>query len=131
MAHPVMFDDDNPILGRLRTLCLALPGAEEYVSHGRPNFRTTKNFALFGGSEKLGPGNHRQVENALMVKVEGSEREGLDADPRFFVPAYVGPFGWRACDLADPSTDWSEVGELLDASYRMTAPKRLIAELDR
>ena len=39
-----MFDDDNPILCRLRALCLSFPGAEEYVSHGRPNFRTTKNF---------------------------------------------------------------------------------------
>jgi hypothetical protein len=30
----------------------------------------------------------------------------------------------------DGSTDWDEVAELLDASYRLTAPKRLIAELD-
>lgn len=131
MAHPVMYDDDNPLLARLRQLCLGFPGAEERVSHGRPNFRTKKVFAIFGGSEKLAPGDHRQVENALMVKVEHAELPGIDADARFFLPAYWGPFGWRACDLADPATDWTEIAELVDASFRSTAPKRLIAELDQ
>lgn len=130
MAHPVMYDDDNPELARLRTIVLALPGAEEYVSHGRPNFRVKKNFACFGGSEKLAPGQHREVPSALLVKVDDAERPALDADDRFFVPAYLGPFGWRALDLADPDTDWVEVAELVDASYRLTAPKRMLAELD-
>ena len=66
-----------------------------------------------------------------MVKVEEAELGGIDADPRFFVPAYVGAYGWRACDLAARSVDWTEAHELVDASYRITAPKRLIAELDR
>ena len=34
----------------LRQICLALPGAEEKVSHGRPTFRAGKIFAVFGGS---------------------------------------------------------------------------------
>ncbi|HEY9564141.1 MAG TPA: MmcQ/YjbR family DNA-binding protein [Nocardioides sp.] len=130
MAHPVMFDDDDPLLIRLRGVVLGFPGAEEYVSHGRPNFRVKKNFAVFGGGEKI-DGGHRRVDAALLVKVEESEREALDQDPRFFSPMYYGPFGWRALDLADPQTDWVEVAELVDASYRLTAPKRLIVELDR
>ncbi|MDT0202969.1 MmcQ/YjbR family DNA-binding protein [Nocardioides sp. AE5] len=130
MAHPVMYDDDNPHLVRLRALVLAYPGAEEYVSHGRPNFRVKKNFVVFGGSERLGPGEHRQVDSALMVKVEEAEQAALDEDERFFVPAYLGAFGWRALDLAAPGTDWDEVAELVDASYRLTAPKRMIAALD-
>lgn len=130
MAHPVMFDDDDPLLVRLRGIVLAFPGAEEYVSHGRPNFRVKKNFAVFGGSEKLGGGKHRDVPGALMVKVEEAERPALDQDDRFFVPMYLGPFGWRALDLAAPDTDWTEVAELVDASYRLVAPKRMIAELD-
>ncbi|HZJ05545.1 MAG TPA: hypothetical protein VFD59_08760 [Nocardioidaceae bacterium] len=36
----------------------------------------------------------------------------------------------RAIDLADPATDWAEIAELVYASYRMVAPRRLIAELD-
>lgn len=130
MAHPVMFDDDDPLLARLRTIALALPGAEEYVSHGRPNFRVKKNFAVFGGAEKLPEGGHRRVDGALMVKVDEGEREALDQDDRFFTPMYLGPFGWRALDLAADGCDWDEVAELVDASYRLTAPKRMIAELD-
>jgi len=30
----------------------------------------------------------------------------------------------------DDSGDWTEVAELLDASYRITAPRRLLAELE-
>lgn len=130
MAHPIMFDDADPLLERLRRVALAFPGAEEYVSHGRPNFRAGKNFAVFGGSERLGPGEHRRVDGALLVKVEPGELPALDEDPRFFVPAYLGPYGWRGLDLADPDTDWDEVAELVDASYRLVAPRRLVAELD-
>lgn len=50
-------------------------------------------------------------------------------DPRGYVPAYLGPSGWVGVDL-DSGTDWTEVDELLESSYRLTAPPRLIAELD-
>ena len=46
------------------------------------------------------------------------------------MPAYYGPFGARAIDLAGPDVDWNEIAELVDASYRMIATKRLLAELD-
>jgi predicted DNA-binding protein (MmcQ/YjbR family) len=130
MAHPVMFSDGDPGLRELRALCLAFPGAEEHVSHGRPTFRAGKIFAVFGGSEKLRPGEHRRVPSALIFKPEEAELPALDEDGRFFVPAYYGPSGWRALDLADPGTDWVEVAELVDASYRMVAPRRHVAELD-
>ena len=52
MSHPVMFDDQDPYLARVRDICLALPGADEKISHGRPNFFTRKVFATFGGSLK-------------------------------------------------------------------------------
>lgn len=130
MAHPVMFSDDDPGLAELRRLCLGYPGAEEHVSHGRPTFRAGKIFAVFGGSEKLRPGEHRQVPSALLFKADPPELPALDEDSRFFVPAYYGPFGWRALDLAAPGTDWAEIGELVDTSYRLIAPRRMVAELD-
>ena len=132
MAHPIMFRDDDPGLAELRGLALGFPGAEEHVSHGRPVFRVRggKIFAAFGGSEKLAPGEHRQVPSALIFKAEGAEVAALDDDERFFVPAYYGPSGWRAIDLAAPGVDWAEIGELVDASYRLTAPRRQVAELE-
>ena len=125
-----MYSDDDPGLRELRELCLAYPGAEEHVSHGRPTFRAGKIFACFGGSEKLAPGEHRRVPSALIFKADDVELPALDEDERFFVPAYYGPSGWRALDLADPEVDWDEVAELVDTSYRLVAPRRRIAELD-
>ncbi len=130
MAHPVMFSDDDPGLAELREICLAYPGASERISHGRPTFRAKKIFAAFGGSEKLSPGEHRQVPSALIFTPDPVDLPALDQDARFFVPAYYGPYGGRAIDLARPDTDWTEIAELVDASYRLAATAKLLAELD-
>ena len=57
-----------------------------------------------------------------------AERAALVDDPRFFLPAYVGVYGWLGL-LLDKKTDWDEVAELLDASYRQVAPKKSLAKL--
>ena len=130
MAHPQMFDDDDPVLARVRELALAFPGADQKVSHGRPAFFTKKVFAYYGGSVKV-DGEWVQHPQSLMVLVDDDEREALLADARVFVPAYMGPSGWLGVDLdAGADVDWDEVRELLDASYRLTAGKRLVTELD-
>ena len=123
-----MFDDDDPYLARVRGIAHGFPGADEKVSHGRPAFFTGKVFCYYGGSLKEA-GEGGQHPHAVVVVPDPVERPALLEDPRVFVPAYLGPSGWLGVDLGD-STDWSEVQELLDASYRLTAPKRLVAELD-
>ena len=66
-----------------------------------------------------------------MVKVDESDRKALEQDTRFFFPAYMGPSGWLGLDLtAKKKVDWAEVCELVDASYRMVAPKKLLKLLD-
>jgi hypothetical protein len=130
MSHPIMFRDDDPVLNRLREVCLSLPGAAEKISHGRPNFFTRKVFAVYGGGVKIAPGVHESHDNALLFMAEAGELQALDDDPRFFVPAYYGPYGWRGTDLTLDETDWTEVRELIDASFRLTATKKLIAELE-
>ena len=50
------------------------------------------------------------------------------APTRFFVPPYVGKSGWVGVYL-DGDVDWGELAELLRDSYRLTAPKRLVAQL--
>lgn len=42
----------------------------------------------------------------------------------------MGPFGWLGLDLTAAEVDWVEVGELLDASFRLVASKKLIRQLD-
>ena len=48
---------------------------------------------------------------------------------RFFVPPYVGCHGWVGLWL-DVAIDWDEVADLVEESYRMTAPKRLSARIE-
>jgi len=127
-THPIMFDDDDPVLSRVRALALALPEAEERVAHGRPWFFAGQAFAVYGGGTK-GPDQVRH-DHALLVHVDDDERPARRADPRFFVPAYVGPKGWLGIDVDAPDTDWTEVAELLDASFRWVASARLVRELD-
>lgn len=131
MAHPRMFDDDDPLLGRLREVALALPGADWKVSHGRPAFFTTRVFAYYGGSRRV-DGEWVAHDHAVLVLPDEAERPALLEDPRVWVPAYLGTSGWLGLDLpADPArVDWDEVAELLDASYRRTAPARRVRELD-
>jgi hypothetical protein len=130
MPHPVMFDDDDPLLARVREIALGFPGASERVSHGRPRFLVTKTFASYGASTKQ-TGPMVAVDRCVLVKVDESDRAALLADGRFFLPAYVGVSGWLGLDFTAATVDWDEVGELVDASYRLTAPKKSIAELDQ
>ncbi|WP_460772863.1 MmcQ/YjbR family DNA-binding protein [Microbacterium sp. GXF7504] len=128
MAHPFMADPDDPALHRVRALCLAYPGAWERVSHGRPNFATARTFCWFGGSRRV-DGTWEGHDSAVLVRPDADDEPALRQDPRFWVPAYLGPHGWLGLDL-DTGTDWDEVAELIDASYRATAPARLLRELD-
>ncbi len=122
MAHPRMFDDDDPFLIRVRKLALAMPGADEKVSHGRPAFFTKKVFAYYGASVRV-DGDWVQHPRSILVRPEPEERPALEQDTRVFVPAYLGPSGWLGLDL-DDGTDWTEVAELLDASYALTTGRR-------
>lgn len=129
MAHPQMFENDDPVLARLSELCLVLPGADMKVSHGRPAFFTKKIFAGYGAVVK-GEHDSDRYNSALLFMPDPSELAALEGDDRVFFPAYWGPSGWRGIDLAAPEVDWQEVAELVEDSYRATAPRKLVAQLD-
>ncbi|OBH15368.1 MmcQ/YjbR family DNA-binding protein [Mycolicibacter sinensis] len=129
MPHPIMFHDDDPGLAELRRIALGFPEASEKISHGRPVFCAPKMFAVFGGSAKI-DGSVVRYPHALLVKVDESERRALEQDSRFFRPMYLAPSGWLGLDFTAAPVDWDEVGELVDASFRLTAAPRLIRLLD-
>ena len=133
MAHPKMFDDDDPYLVRLRRIALAFPEAAEAVAHGRPTFRVRKMFAVYGGGTKGDRATRQMFPHGLLLLPDDGERAALEQDPRTFVPAYYGPYGWLGIDLAaapPDEVDWQEVAELLDGSYRQVAGARQVALLD-
>lgn len=123
MEHPRMFDDDDPVLARVRELAARFPESHEVEAWGRPTFRAGKKiFAVLGSGEDRPHG--------LVLKPDEDERPALEQDPRFFVPPYFGPSGWLALDLDAAPVDWQEVHELLDASYRRVALVRMLRALD-
>jgi hypothetical protein len=121
-------------LAKVRSIALGYPEAFEKVSWGRPVFCAPKMFVMYGGSVKTETkGEYVQYPHSMLVKVDESDRRALENDRRFFFPAYLGPSGWLGLDLtACPNNDagWQEVAELIDASFRITAPRKLIRMLD-
>jgi hypothetical protein len=107
---------------RLRTICLALPEAMEKEAWGDPTFRIReKIFAML----KRGDGR----DSVWLKAPDGAQDVLIGADPeRFFRPPYVGHRGWVGMRL-DNGPDWEEVDVLVRRSYRMTAPKKLAAQL--
>ena len=125
MSHPRRYADDDPYLARLRTICLELPEAAEKESHGHPNFYTKKVFAVFGAVVKGDHYNDRWAQSVLVLP-DLLTREAALSDECFFVPAYYGPYGWIGLDFRAAEVDWDEVADLVEESYRNTAPARLI-----
>lgn len=130
MAHPRRFNDDDLGLAELRAFCLSLPGVTEHETHGRPNFRTKKIFAIYGGTTKGAGDGGPTYPYSVLVKMEPAGIRSMEDDPRFFTPAYYGPSGWIGLDFEAGVLDWDLVKELVLDSYRATAPRKLVAQLD-
>ena len=116
-------------LTRLRKLCLALPEAREVEAWGEPTFRVKTIFAMYAGATN----HHGERRESVWIKATKTNQElMIQAAPgRFFVPPYVGPFGWIGVYLDSPRTDWAELEELLWDAWRMSAPKKLVAAHER
>jgi predicted DNA-binding protein (MmcQ/YjbR family) len=126
-----MFRDDDPGLAELRRVALSFPGAFEKISWGRPVFCAPKMFVMYGGNSKtVNPGEMTPFPYSMLVKVDETDRRALQQDSRFFNPAYLGPYGWLGLDFTVGTVDWDEVTELVDASFRMIAARKLVRQLD-
>jgi hypothetical protein len=115
-------------LARLRKLCLALPEAHEVEAWGEPTFRVkNKLFAMHASSDT----HHGEGREGVWIKSAHVTQDMLvRADPkRYFVPPYVGKSGWVGAHI-DRGADWEIVADLLRDAYRLTAPKKLVAQLD-
>jgi hypothetical protein len=110
-------------LNRLRGTCLRLPDAVEAGGVGNPSFKVRdKIFAMQHGHEGH-PSCWVKARPGVQAILVGHDPE------RFFVPPYVGHHGWVGVRL-DAAVDWDELADLVEESYRITAPKRLVATLD-
>ena len=112
------------LLDKIRGIALALPAAEEKLSHGTPAFTVSggKMFAYFSDD------HHGNGITAVLVKTSGAEEQAMliEAEPDlYFRPAYLGPSGWIGVRLDQGDVDWDHVGEWLLKSWRLSAPRKL------
>ena len=120
-----VYGPGEELLERLRGLCLAFPEAVETGGVGAPSFKVAgKIFAM----------QHRMDGRpSLWWKAPpGAQDVLLGGDPdRFFRPPYVGHNGWVGAWIDGDDVDWAHLAALVDESYRMTAPKRLLGRSSR
>lgn len=105
----------------VRDVCLWLPEAEEFVSHGSPNFKVRgKTFATYVVN------HHGDGRVALWLNAApGSQEHHVALEPKhFFVPPYVGPRGWLGVVL-DRGIAWKRVGTLVREAYEKVAAPEL------
>jgi hypothetical protein len=77
----------------------------------------------------IGPGG--QPGTIVALRPDPDEREALIAIGHPYFSR--GPWDERLGRIAvrmETSTDWDEIADLVDDSHRLTAPKKLVAELD-
>ena len=116
------------LIAQVRERALALPEADEIVSHGMPCFGIIKGkkFAYVSSD------HHGDGKTALLVKISGLDEQNhlIETDPdRYYRPAYFGD-GWIAIRLDLGDNDWGHIGEWLAKSWRAIAPRKLTALMD-
>ena len=104
----------------LRKMALALPDATEQETWGQPTFRVRKKiFVMLSAEER----------EAWVKSTHDEQRALVQMDPEtFFVPPYVGPSGWIGVRFR--TVDREEMRELVTEAWRLTAPKRVVANFD-
>lgn len=105
----------------VREVCLSFPEAEEFLSHGSPNFRVRgKTFAAYCVN------HHGDGRIALWLNAPaGAQSLYTEAEPKhFFVPPYVGPRGRLGVQL-DKGISWKRVAKLVREAYEKVAPPAL------
>lgn len=117
---------DRDLVARLRAICLALPEANEKISHGEPTWRAGKGKVFATLDDHHHGAGHLSVWLSAGL---GAQEALIDSDPkRFFRPPYVGHRGWVGVVL-DTSPDWKMVAWLVEEAYRLVARPKLVARL--
>lgn len=116
------------LTAQVRARALALPEADEVVSHGMACFGIVKGkkFAYVSSD------HHGDGKVALLVKISGADEQAhlIEQDPeRYYRPAYFGD-DWIAIRLDLGDTDWDVIAGWLGRSWRAIAPKKLTTLLD-
>ena len=118
----------DALVGKVRERALALPEADEVLSHGMPCFGVLKGKKFAYVSRD----HHGDGKTALLVKIGGldEQQQLIENDPaRYYRAAYFGD-SWIGIRLDIGDNDWDHIAAWLARSWRMSAPKKLTAMMD-
>lgn len=111
------------LTGEVRARAMALPFAEETLSHGMACFGIVKarKFAY------VATNHHGDGRVALLVKISGRDEQDslIERDETtYYRPAYFGD-DWIAIRLNHAEPDWDEIADRLQSSWAAVAPRRI------
>jgi predicted DNA-binding protein (MmcQ/YjbR family) len=112
---------------KVTKICLGFPEAERHDTGHHTDFRVRKKVFAYFLNDHHGDG----IISVCCKAAMGENVDRASREPkRFYLPAYIGPRGWFGLRLDGSAVDWSEVKNLVELSYRLSAPKTLIGKLD-
>ena len=112
---------------RVTAICSALPGVEHEDKGDHTIYRVRGKVLAYFLDDHHGDG----IVSVCVKSELGENVDRARLEPeRFYLPAYIGPRGWFGMRLDRGRVRWSEVAEIVERSYRVTAPKSLTKKLD-
>ena len=119
--------DHERTLVKVTDICLALPDAEREVHGSHATFRVRKKVFAYLLNDHHGDG----IVSVCVKGELGENKDRVRHDPEhYYLPDYIGPRGWFGLRLDRGRVDWREVANIVERSYRLTAPKTLLKQLD-
>jgi hypothetical protein len=130
VTNPVEIPKD--IEEQVRELCLALPEVTVRIDESRSPARSTafsfdirrRSFCLLVATES----RSGRPAPLIIVRARLDEREAMLAIGHPYFASRAG--GDRIRVMLTSNSDWEEIRQLVTDSYRMLAPKKLIALID-
>jgi predicted DNA-binding protein (MmcQ/YjbR family) len=106
---------------KIRAFALSLPGASEDHPWGEDVAKVGRKIFVF-----LGTGQSRR----MTVKLDESHGHALSIEGAELTGYGLGKSGWVTVPLRAPGVSLDLLRDWVEESYRIVAPKRLVAELD-
>lgn len=112
----------DPVLAKVRAICLSLPDSRETITWGEPHFRVgDKIFAGYGA---------HKGKVSIGFKLTKPHADAVIHDARFTRAPYVGRHGWVSLD-ASSAIDWKSLRAMIRESYGLIASPASLAKLDK
>jgi len=113
------------LMATLRDLCLTYPQTSEEIKWENPVFLVHRRIFVLVHSADDG-------RVGIWLKAgKGVQEAFVEADgERYYRPPYFGPKGWLGAWVsAESQPIWPVIEDLIDESFRLVAPKRVVALL--